>query len=131
MLEKPKCVTMGPILLSRSQEDSWKIKKDFRFPAETAVESKLWQKMPNKKWLKFVKENKFGMLRKATYETMGPIILSRSQNDSWAIKKERRFTAETAVEPKSSYSFSVENRMLSRKHKTQNCIIEFKIKMYA
>ena len=53
-LQKPTYGTMGPILLSRSQEESSKIKEDLRFPAETRVEPKLSQKVPNKKLLKFV-----------------------------------------------------------------------------
>ena len=44
MLQKPTYETMGTILLGGSQEASSAIKKELRFTAETAVESKLWQK---------------------------------------------------------------------------------------
>ena len=56
MLQKRTYETVGPILLRRSQEDSSKIQKYLRCPAETVVEPKLWQKLPNKKLLKFVKK---------------------------------------------------------------------------
>ena len=69
---------MGPILLSRSEEDSSKIQEDLRCPAETVVEPKLWQKMPKTKVAEICKKSNFWMLQKPTYETMGRIHLNRS-----------------------------------------------------
>ena len=51
------------------------------------MEPKLWKKLPKKKLLQLYKKINFGILQKQIYDTMGPILLSRSQEDSTKIKK--------------------------------------------
>ena len=86
MLQKATYETMGPILLSRSQGDCSKIKNSRDLLRNSSRTEDMKKNLPKKKLLHLYKKINFGILQNQRYETMGPILLSRSQNDSAKIK---------------------------------------------
>ena len=62
------------------------------------------------------------MLQKPTYETLGPIVLSRSLEDSSKAKILGIYCGNSSRTEVIRNSFSIKHWILSQKHNTQNCI---------
>ena len=110
MLQKTTYETLGPILLSRSQGDSSKIKNSRDLLRNSSRTEDMKKNLPKKKLLHLYKKINFGILQNQIYETTGSILLSRSQDDSTKIKKEGRFTLKVQ-----------ENRSYDKKCKMKTC----------